>query len=72
MWNVRHINRSFDSFYSQVVLALQTDRPTNESKGQAPKQHYWGRKNNLSDYFSRIGPAYDWIMTKGWTNQHLF
>ena len=30
MWNVRQINRSFDSFYSQVVLAFrQTDQPTN-------------------------------------------
>ena len=27
--NFRHINRSFNSFYSHAVLALQTDRLTN-------------------------------------------
>ena len=37
--NVRHINRSLDSFYSQTVLALQTDR-----------QHQLGRKNNLAGH----------------------
>ena len=29
IWNVRHINRSFDSFYSQAVLTLCIDRLAN-------------------------------------------
>ena len=59
-------NRSFDSFYSQLALAWQTDKQTNEPKVQAPKRHYWGWKNNFSKYFSTIGSAYDLIMTKNW------
>ena len=36
------IKRSFDTFYSLTVLALQTDRQTGKLKDQTPKQlHYF-------------------------------
>ena len=52
LYETLNINRSFDSFYSQTVLALWTDRLTNPSI-----KH----RNNII-IFARIGPGYSDIL----------